>query len=115
MLTRRRFTRYSCNLKGSFRCRGLTTPCQLENISVGGALISMKGALEEPVRRGHRCVLTILEPLGKPPLHITARVAHHAFTLIGLQFQDNNPDAEELLKTIDKQNDLTFSGDLSYD
>ncbi len=102
MQTTRRFARYSCKLKGSLQYHGRTTPCRLENISSGGSLISLKGTLEEPIHNGDECVLTIFERQGKPSLDVAARVAHHAFTLIGLQFEKNEPDIAGRLEKIDK-------------
>lgn len=98
----RRFARYSCKLNGSLQYHGCKTPCRLENISAGGSLISLKDTIEKPIHPGDECVLTIFERPGKPSIHITARVVHHVFTLIGLRFEKNDFDIAGCLETIVK-------------
>ncbi|KAA0889084.1 PilZ domain-containing protein [Oryzomonas rubra] len=75
-------------------------PCYVENISLHGALVSSDDAACDVVRQGERCVLTLQQGDGLPPLDVTAQIIHYGFGLVGLRFVEPDAAMETALAAI---------------
>ncbi|KAB0670119.1 PilZ domain-containing protein [Oryzomonas sagensis] len=75
-------------------------PCYVENISLHGALVSSDDAACDVVRQGERCVLTLQQGDGLPPLDVAAQIIHYGFGLVGLKFGEPDAALETALTAI---------------
>ena len=74
--------------------------CRLENISMDGALISLKQPLREPINQGYYCRLTLYHDAEGHSKEFDACVARCEADRVGLEFVSLDNNLKDTLKTI---------------
>lgn len=85
---------------GTFQYRDFTFVCRLENVSMAGALVSIRNLTNIDFRPGNICILNLFDELEGHHISIEALIAHHSFTYVGLEFIYLDVDAQVSLKII---------------
>ena len=94
----RRFRRVKFAAQGHLSHQGLTYPVRLENVSLGGALVSSEGCI--PIPKGDSCFLSIRLEREDTPFALTVEVVHSFFSMVGVKFVAFEKDAEERLSDL---------------
>lgn len=85
---------------GTFQYRDTTFSCRLENISMAGALISIRNLTATDFRPGHICILNLFDEMEGQHISIEVLIAHHSFSYVGLEFIYLDVDAQVSLEII---------------
>src|ERR1039457_2507775 len=85
MAENRQFSRITYVVGGTLQYRDATFNCRLENLSMSGALVTIKNTITD-FRPGNVCVLKLYDELEDRHISIEVLVAHHAFAYAGLTF-----------------------------
>ena len=85
---RRRHPRHDIPLEGTLHSRGETMPCQIRNISAGGALIQVEANL----RPGHHVAVEIPE-IGK----LAGRVVRVIWKLAGISLEEGEAEVDAFI------------------
>jgi len=88
MREQRRFPRVSNNVDGLLKHEKTNFNCRLENISLSGALVSLRDSSTEMIHLGDTFCLRIGREGAGCSIAIRTRVAHIEFSLLGLAFLD---------------------------
>lgn len=86
MAEKRRLDRIKLVMVGKLMWDVAAVDCQLENLSMDGALISTKGRSSNNLSVGDICKLQIPQEAENFNLTIQAEVVHQLSTLVGLKF-----------------------------
>ncbi|MGD0584983.1 MAG: PilZ domain-containing protein [Oryzomonas sp.] len=86
MTEKRRFRRISYVVGGTLQCRDATFRCRLENLSMGGALVTIRDADVTGLRTGDTCLLRLYHEIEGRYITVEALIAHHVFSFVGLGF-----------------------------
>lgn len=100
MSDKRRYRRVSCEVCGLLEHEDTCITCRLENISLSGALVSLKDSTCGPIRLGDSFYLKIGDDPDGDPCVIRTRVAHIGFSLLGLAFLDLDGAVRNSLETV---------------
>ena len=79
---------------GKLHCRGAVFICRVQNISLGGALISIDNVKEKDISIGDSCVLQMYHEIKGGNVVMEAKVVHHSFSYVGMAFK--NLDREKM-------------------
>jgi len=94
------------------QCHETTLICRLENLSMGGALVTIRNATITDICAGDGCLLRLYHEIEGRHITVEALVAHHGFAFVGLVFL--NLDAEtkaSLVKIMDREKHKTLRMD----
>jgi hypothetical protein len=86
MAEKRRRNRVNLVLVGKLLCNDTVIDCQLENISLDGALITARGSSLVELGIGDVCTLLIPQEIDNLNVTIQAEVVHVLFAFVGLRF-----------------------------
>jgi hypothetical protein len=84
--------------------------CRLENISMDGALISLKQPLREPINQGYYCRLTLYHDAEGHSKEFEACVARCEADQVGLEFVGLDSKLESTLTTIISREQQFYNG-----
>ena len=85
---RRRHSRHDIPLEGKLTWRGQSMPCQVRNLSAGGALVEVESTL----RPGHLITIEVPE-LGK----MTGRVVRMIWKLAGISLEEGEAEVDAFI------------------
>jgi len=97
-MIQRRFYRVNCAAQGDLNHQGMTYRVRLENLSLGGALVSSDECIVIP--DGDCCALCFLLDGEDLPLILTVEVVHSFFSMVGVKFVGFAQDAERRLSEL---------------
>jgi c-di-GMP-binding flagellar brake protein YcgR len=100
MTEMRRFRRITYEVGGTLQCRDATFRCRLENLSMGGALVTIRDAAVTGLHTGDTCVLRLYHEIEGRYITVEALIAHHAFSIAGLGFPSLDTETATSLETI---------------
>jgi len=100
MAENRQHGRVSYIAVGTLKYRNATFDCRLENISMSGALVSIRNTTATDFRPGNICLLNLYDELECRQISIEVLVAHHAFAYAGLRFLSLDVDTQVSLEAI---------------
>jgi hypothetical protein len=99
VLEKRRFPRVPLGMSGQLEYKDGGYPARLENISLGGALITFQESDYPFVSRGERCILSLYRSGGEV-LRIPTRMVHLGFDMACVRFVNLNLNNRLLLRSI---------------
>ncbi len=82
----RRFKRIYHEMDGYLSSAGIINQCKILNISMTGVLVSVKEQFAKIPQRGDCFNLTLYNHIERRSICIQTQVAHHGFSLVGLEF-----------------------------
>jgi hypothetical protein len=100
MTEKRRFHRITYVVGGTLLCRDTAFRCRLENISMNGALITIRDAAIPDLHTGDTCLLRLYHEIEGRYITVEAQIAHHVFAIVGLGFLSLDAETKASLKTI---------------
>ena len=100
MTEKRRFHRITYVVGGTLLCRDAAFRCRLENLSMSGALVTIRGADTPELRTGDTCQLRLYHEIEGRYITVEARIAHHVFAIVGLGFLKLDAGTKMSLETI---------------
>ncbi|RII25500.1 MAG: hypothetical protein CXR30_18505 [Geobacter sp.] len=103
MTEKRRFRRITYVVGGTLQCHGSTFSCRLENLSVAGALITIRDTSATDIRVGDHCFLRMYHEIEARHVIMEAYVIHHVFAFVGLAFTNLSAEIEASLVSIMKR------------
>jgi len=106
MTQKREFRRITSAVEGTVECHGATFACRLENLSLGGALVSVRESAATGIRAGDRCLLRLNQETGGRRISVEARVAHHVFAFVGVAFHSVDVETRAQLMSIIEKEEL---------
>jgi len=86
MAEKREFSRITYVAGGTLQYRDTTLNCRLENISMSGALVTIRNSTITDFQPGNICLLKLYDELEDRHITIEALIAHYAFAYAGLTF-----------------------------
>jgi len=81
-------------------CRDATFRCRLENLSMDGALVTIRGADITGLHTGDTCLLRLYHEIEGRYITVMAQIAHHAFSIVGLSFLSLDAETKKSLEAI---------------
>lgn len=103
MAEKRRRNRINLLMVGKLLCNDTVVDCQLENISLDGALITTRGPSLADLNIGDVCTLQIPHEIDNLNVTIQAEVVHLLFAFVGLRFFGLNLQTYSLLEYVIQQ------------
>jgi hypothetical protein len=100
MTEKRRFRRITYVVGGTLQCRDAAFRCRLENLSMNGALVTIRDAAVTGLRTGDTCVLRLYHEIEGRYITVEALIAHHVFSIAGLGFLNLDAETRTSLETI---------------
>lgn len=100
MTEKRRFSRITYVVGGKLQCRDTTFICRLENLSMGGALVTIRNAAITEICVGETCLLRLYHEIEGRYITVEALVAHHEFAFVGLSFLNLDSETKASLERI---------------
>ena len=100
MNEKRRFSRIKYVVGGKLQCREATFICRLENLSMGGALVTIRNAAMTDICIGDTCFLKLYHEVEGRFVTVEAQIAHHGFSFVGLAFINPNAETKASLEKI---------------
>ena len=97
--------------------RDTTYSCRLENLSLVGALVTIKDAVMTDIHSGDICLLRLYHEIEGRYITVEAQVAHCVFAFVGLAFINLEVETQASLQTIiarEKYKTLTMCDKASY-
>ena len=67
-------------------CRDAAFRCRLENLSMAGALVTIRDAATPDLHTGDTCLLRLYHEIEGRHVTVEAQIAHHVFAVVGLGF-----------------------------
>lgn len=109
MTEKRRFSRIKYVVGGKLLCRETTFICRLENLSMGGALVTIRNATINGICIGDTCLLQLYHEIEGRHISVESLVAHHGFAFVGLAFLNLDAEAKASLeKIMEREKHKTF-------
>lgn len=103
MTEKRRFRRIKYVVGGTLQCHGSACSCRLENLSMAGALITIRDTSATEIRVGDHCFLRMYHEIEAKHVIIEGYVIHHVFAFVGLAFTNLSAEIEASLDAIMKR------------
>ena len=100
MTEKRRFSRITCVVEGTVLCRDVTFNCRLENLSLSGALVTIRDSAVTGIRDGDTCTLRLKREIEGRHFTVEALVVNHVFAFVGLAFLNLAPETKVSLEKI---------------
>ena len=100
VVQKRQYSRITYVVEGTLTCRNASYACRLENLSKGGALVTIRAATNTDIHIGDTCLFSLFHDIEDRHIVIEARVAHHVFAFVGLAFHNLDSATMESLETI---------------
>jgi hypothetical protein len=100
MTEKRRFHRFTYVVGGTLQCRDATFRCRLENLSMDGALVTIRDADITDLHTGDTCLLRLYHEIEGRYITMEALIAHHVFAIVGLRFLSLDAETKTSLETI---------------
>jgi len=100
MTEKRRFSRSTYVVGGKLHCRDTIFICRIENISMGGALVTISDAISTDICVGDTCLLQLYHEVKGRHITVEAQIVHHGFSFIGLSFLNIDEETKVSLETI---------------
>jgi hypothetical protein len=100
MTEKRRYSRLTYVVRGKLHCRDTIFNCRLENLSMGGALVTIRDAVITDIRTDDNCLLQLYHEIERRHITIEALVAHHGFAFVGLVFLNLDVETKASLEKI---------------
>ena len=110
MTEKRRFSRITYVVGGKLQCRDTTFICRLENLSMGGALITIRNATITDICVGDTCLLQLYHEIEGRHITAEALVAHLEFAFVGLAFLNLDAETKTSLETIMERENRNILG-----
>jgi c-di-GMP-binding flagellar brake protein YcgR len=86
MTEKRRFHRITYVVGGTLLFGDTALRCRLENLSLAGALVTIRDADTFNLRKGDTCQLRLYHEVEGHFITVEARIVHHVFAIVGLSF-----------------------------
>jgi PilZ domain len=86
MIEKRQLHRITYVVGGTLQCRDGTFRCRLENLSMAGALVTIREAAITDIHVGDACSLRLYHEIEGRYIAMEALIAHHVFAIVGLKF-----------------------------
>ena len=81
-------------------CRDAAFRCRLENLSMAGALVTIRDADIPVLHTGDTCRLRLYHEIEGRYITVEARIAHHVFAIVGVSFLGLDAETKMSLQTI---------------
>jgi len=112
MNEKRKFSRIKYVVGGKLQCRESTFICRLENLSMGGALVTIRNSVITDICIGDTCFLILYHEVEGRFITVEALVAHHGFSFVGLAFINPNSETKASLgKIMEREAHITWGMD----
>lgn len=100
MTEKRRFERVRYVVGGKLQYRDTTFICRIENLSMGGALVTIREAAITDIGHGDTCLLQLYHEIKGRYISVEALVVHHGFAFVGLSFLKLDEESKNSLEEI---------------
>jgi hypothetical protein len=117
MTEMRRFHRITYVVGGTLLCRDAAFRCRLENLSMTGALVTIRDAVMPDLHTGDTCLLRLYHEIEGRQITVEAQIAHHVFAIVGLGFLSLDAETKTSLEKImerEKRNALEVDYNAMY-
>ena len=100
MTEKRQFSRIKYVVGGKLQCRDTKFICRLENLSMGGALVTIRNASLTDICVGDTCSLRLYHEIEGRQITVEALVARLGFAFVGLVFLNIDAETKTSLEAI---------------
>jgi hypothetical protein len=100
MTETKQFSRIKYVVGGKLQCRHTTFICRLENLSMGGALVTIRNASITDICVGDTCSLRFYHEIEGRHITVEALVTRLEFTFVGLAFLNLDTETKGSLEII---------------